>query len=74
MQNTLTYFNLSLFLFQSNQTGLSKGYGFVEFTNKEGYNNAVAQDNHVLEGSKVSPKNKTAILPIIIYPPGFLWL
>ena len=32
---------------------MSKGYGFVEFTNKDGYSSAVAQDHHVLENSKV---------------------
>ncbi|KAL8589852.1 hypothetical protein ACOMHN_020855 [Nucella lapillus] len=36
------------------QTGLSKGYGFVEFASKEGYSSAVAQDHHVLENSKLT--------------------
>ena len=31
-----------------------KGYGFVKFTNKDGYSSAVAQDHHVLENSKLT--------------------
>ncbi|KAK7104203.1 SRA stem-loop-interacting RNA-binding protein, mitochondrial-like [Littorina saxatilis] len=36
------------------ETGMSKGYGFVEFAQKDGYSSAVAQDHHVLEGSKLT--------------------
>lgn len=38
---------------QDNKTGLSKGYGFVEFLNKDGYTAAVSQDYHLLEKNKV---------------------
>ena len=38
----------------SNETGMSKGYGFVEFTKKDGYSSAVAQDHHVPENSKLT--------------------
>ena len=47
------YSTVVLYIFQSNQTGMSKGYGFVEYVNKDGYSSAVSQDHHVLENSKV---------------------
>ncbi|PVD26609.1 hypothetical protein C0Q70_14286 [Pomacea canaliculata] len=37
-----------------NKTGLSKGYGFVEFLNKDGYTAAVSQDHHLLEKNKLT--------------------
>ncbi|XP_076441952.1 SRA stem-loop-interacting RNA-binding protein, mitochondrial-like [Babylonia areolata] len=36
------------------KSGLSKGYGFVEFAKKEGYTSAISQDHHVLENSKLT--------------------
>eukprot|EP00745_Piridium_sociabile_P040504 TRINITY_DN7799_c0_g1_i1.p3 TRINITY_DN7799_c0_g1~~TRINITY_DN7799_c0_g1_i1.p3 ORF type:complete len:106 (-),score=12.64 TRINITY_DN7799_c0_g1_i1:327-644(-) len=38
----------------NSKTGLSKGYGFVEFSNKDGYTSAVSQDHHLLENSKLT--------------------
>lgn len=33
--------------------GMSKGYGFVVFSSREGFNNAVNSDNHFLEGKSL---------------------
>nr|ABR23440.1 RNA binding protein [Ornithodoros parkeri] len=35
-------------------TGMSKGYGFVRFGNKDGYINATRQQQHDLEGNTLS--------------------
>lgn len=34
-------------------TGLSRGYGFVTFSNQNGYNSAINKQTHILEGSKL---------------------
>ncbi|KAK7463312.1 hypothetical protein BaRGS_00038113 [Batillaria attramentaria] len=35
------------------QAGMSRGFGFVEFTNRDGYTAAVSHENHILENSKL---------------------
>ncbi|XP_023019355.1 SRA stem-loop-interacting RNA-binding protein, mitochondrial-like [Leptinotarsa decemlineata] len=41
------------------KTGLSKNYGFVSFSNREGFENATNAPSHQLEGNslKVEPTN-----------------
>lgn len=52
------HINTATVLFNKN-TGLSKNYGFVVFSNREGYETAANTTNHKLEGQvlRVQPAN-----------------
>jgi hypothetical protein len=45
--------DIIVFVLQSEMSGMTKGFGFVEFATKDGYNKAVSQDHHMLENNKV---------------------
>ncbi|XP_014667718.1 PREDICTED: SRA stem-loop-interacting RNA-binding protein, mitochondrial-like [Priapulus caudatus] len=34
-------------------SGMSKGYGFIQYSNREGYSNATGKDSHFLEGGQL---------------------
>lgn len=42
----------SLVVFDKN-TGLNKGYGFIQFSTNEGYTKATSTQNHYLEGNQL---------------------
>lgn len=44
--------NLATVIFDR-KTGLSKNYGFVSFSNREGFENATFQSAHNLEGNSI---------------------
>ncbi|XP_049517408.1 SRA stem-loop-interacting RNA-binding protein, mitochondrial isoform X2 [Dermacentor silvarum] len=42
------------------KTGMSKGFGFVAFGNRDGFIGATKQQQHVLEGSTLSVRPATS--------------
>ncbi|XP_078001208.1 SRA stem-loop-interacting RNA-binding protein, mitochondrial-like [Glandiceps talaboti] len=41
------------------QTGFSKRFGFVEFSNEEGYRNTVQRATHIVDGTRVFVRPQT---------------
>lgn len=41
-------------------TGMSRGYGFIAFSSREGYNSAINKNLHNLEGRNLSVKPATS--------------
>lgn len=42
------------------QTGLSRGFGFIQFANREGYNAVISQESHVLENTYLVVAGETS--------------